>query len=305
MNLIKHDTNPGDLVKVQIPKRFEVHVNKAIADSVKLLTIQEFIQRTDFELDVESFDVLYFNINDELPVYLSDTILNWMGYEGETKTQKLGCLKTLSKNFTEGEDFFIYKNSAYKTWRKTEIKGAKISILKGLLPRPATGTAARSKKHIVIMPDVFKLLVMMLKTKNGRRVREYYISLEKLIKAYIIYQCEFLKLNYLEELQKIRTCGNIHTRRQSIKFLDIEITKKYKVGCVYFIQEELTRNIKIGWCWNLPRRLETLQVGNSQKLVVVKHELTQFPHEREKILHGFHEDHCIRGEWYSSIILQS
>ena len=39
--------------------------------------------------------------------------------------------------FTEGEDFFIYKNSAYKTWRKTEIKDSQVATLKDLLPRPA------------------------------------------------------------------------------------------------------------------------------------------------------------------------
>jgi len=191
MNLIKHDTNPGDLVKVQIPKRFEVHVNKAIADSVKLLTIQEFIRRTDFELDVESFDVLYFNINDELPVYLTETILDWMGYEGETKFKRKNCKELLKSNFTEGQDFFIYKNSAYKTWRKAEIKGAKVSTLKNLLPRPATGSAARSKKHIVIMPDTFKELAMTLRTKKGSQIRRYYITLEKLVKAYVCYQTLF------------------------------------------------------------------------------------------------------------------
>ncbi len=40
-------------------------------------------------------------------------------------------------------------------------------------------------------PNAFKASVMMLKTSKGSQIRDYYITLEKLIKAYVIYQALF------------------------------------------------------------------------------------------------------------------
>lgn len=61
---------------------------------------------------------------------------------------------------------------------------------------------------------------------------------------------------------------------------------------------EKTNNVKIGWCWNLPKRVQCLQIGNSQKLKVIKTEITQFPYEREQYLHQLYKNSHIRGEWY-------
>jgi hypothetical protein len=112
-------------------------------------------------------------------------------------------------------------------------------------------------------------------------------------------------LNFRKEMKKLRSLEHIrkYSRQQEIYYMDKEITNKYRVGCVYFIQETQTKNIKIGWCWNLPRRIQTLQVANSQNLTVVWKELTQFPYKKEQRLHLQHKDHHIRGEWYSADVL--
>jgi hypothetical protein len=56
---------------------------------------------------------------------------------------------------------------------------------------------------------------------------------------------------------------------------------------------------KIGYTFNLPERLQTLQVSNPIKLIVVKTELCQFPNIRETYLHKKYKHLCVRGEWFN------
>jgi hypothetical protein len=56
-------------------------------------------------------------------------------------------------------------------------------------------------RHILIMPDDFKKIVMRIPTKKGDQVRSYYVELEKLIKDYMNYQVQFLSRR--EELLEI------------------------------------------------------------------------------------------------------
>jgi hypothetical protein len=47
-------------------------------------------------------------------------------------------------------------------------------------------------KHILIMPDDFRMIVMRLPTKVGAQVCRYYVELEKIVKMYLEYQNRFL-----------------------------------------------------------------------------------------------------------------
>jgi hypothetical protein len=44
------------------------------------------------------------------------------------------------------------------------------------------------KTHLIVMPDAFRSLCMMINTDKGKQIRKYYITLEKLIKSYNLYQ---------------------------------------------------------------------------------------------------------------------
>jgi hypothetical protein len=81
-----------------------------------------------------------------------------------------------------------------------------------------------------------------------------------------------------------------------IKELDENLNKKYRVGCVYYIK--CGDYTKIGYTFNLPERLRTLQIGNPTELIVVKTILCQFPHIRERTLHLKYQQYHVRGEWY-------
>ena len=94
MSLITDKTQVSDLSQIQIPKCYETYVNKAIAASTGLLTMKEFIDITGFEVNAETFDILFMNINDEgIGVYINKIILDWMGYNGSEFKQSLIILK--------------------------------------------------------------------------------------------------------------------------------------------------------------------------------------------------------------------
>ena len=189
MEYITDKTQSNELSQINIPKCYAGYVNTAIASSVKLLTMKEFIDITGFEVDSKTFDILFMNINDEgIPIYINADMLNWMGYTGEEKLQKRNFKELLQQNF-EKSDYKLLKNTEYKTFIKNEIKGAELRTLN--FPEPAVGASARSKTHLIVMPEAFRHLCMMINTNKGKQIRKYYTTLEKLIKSYNLYQTMF------------------------------------------------------------------------------------------------------------------
>ena len=96
MEHITDQTTVADLSKIHVPKCYEKYVHKAIGSSVKLMTMKEFIDVTEFNIHAETFDILFMKINDEgIPIYIDNAMLNWMGYEGENKFRKKSCKELL------------------------------------------------------------------------------------------------------------------------------------------------------------------------------------------------------------------
>jgi hypothetical protein len=195
MNNITDKTTIDELTKIHIPKCYEKYVNKAIACSTKLLTMREFVEETEFNIHPETFDILFTNINDEgIPIYIDASMLEWMGYNGTAPKRKQLIKELLERNFEEDIDYKILKNNAYADFleeEKEKIKDTVLSIFNSNLPNPETGESARSVKHLVVMPDAFRHLCMMINTDKGKQIRKYYTTLEKLIKAYNLYQTIF------------------------------------------------------------------------------------------------------------------
>ena len=122
MDHITDKTQVSDLSQIHIPKCYENYVNKAIASSTCLLTIKEFIDITGFEVNAETFDILFMNINDEgIGVYIDETMLKWMGYNGDnTKFKMLSLKRHIERNFEENTDYKILKNKDYELFLNQE-----------------------------------------------------------------------------------------------------------------------------------------------------------------------------------------
>jgi hypothetical protein len=260
------------------------------------LTFNQFIKFNEIGLDEIKVDNFFHNLQNNIPIYMDETMIGYFGYSGSLKKQKQRLTDLIETNFIEYKDqlYYMYDNKDYTKYLENLEKTVDI---KGIYPPVPIGRGTSTTKHTLIMPKLFKSMLMMCQTIRGKRFRKAFIEMYDAFMLYFKFQCLYENLSIKEEYNKL--FSKEYTRRQSIIELDRTLAKKYKIGCVYFIQEELSKNIKIGWCWNLQRRLSCLQVSNSQKLFVIKSELCQFPYSREKELHKEYEIYHIRGEWYS------
>jgi hypothetical protein len=269
-------------------------------DGRQILTLKEFITATDFAIDEWSMDKFFHNIKDDVPIYMDHQTIEWFGYGGTFSLQKQKITNLLKKNFAEYENelWFEYSNKDYVKFYEENPNAL-------CYPDPTEFRGKNKTKHMIVELYVFKMLIMLANTKSKFRIMDYYITLEDLVKKYFEYQCEFYKLDRDSEYTEIVStqASKDYTRQMSVNQLERELNQKYRIGCVYFIQEQITKNIKIGWCWHLPTRLMELQVANSQFLTIKRSQLCQFPKQVEAQLHKIHDKHLIRGEWFTSDVL--
>jgi hypothetical protein len=277
----------------------------ATKDSLKvgrMLTLDEFIRYTKFQIDKYSMDKFYYNLNNDLPIYIDNSVIEWFGYKGTHDNQKLAIRKLLQNNFIEHKNkyWFEYSNTEYLGfYYKNQLENSELNTY----PNPTYFKGKNKTKHMIVHPVIFKNLLLLSDTKDKLRIYNYFITLENLIKKYHQYQCEFYKLNFENEYKNIMEMDhNIEYNKELTKFyLNKKLQDIYKIGYVYYIQEEESKNIKIGYTFNLDERLTQLQTANSQKLSVVKYEKCIFPRIREQELHKQYKNYHIRGEWFKNM----
>lgn len=185
-----------------VPQNLRQYVDRAISSSVSLLTIKEFITATNFAIDEESFNRLFTALDDNYPIYVDEAMLNWMGYEGEYKRQLLSLKNLLARNLSDME-YKILKNDKYAIYLEelgtqvgTALQSQQNTLFRIVIsninkfPFPSTGLS-NGKTHLILEPDTFRSLCMMINTERGKQIRQYYLTLERLVKAYTFYQSIF------------------------------------------------------------------------------------------------------------------
>ena len=182
----------------------------------RMLTIKEFIQFTDFMIDKYSMDKFYYNLSNDIPIYLDNSLIEWFGYKGKLLVQKEKIKNILQNNFAEYKDiyWFEYSNKEYsKFYDENSISlvsdienNSKNDQLNhenhhpnpelpdlNMYPNPTEFNGKNKTKHMIIHPTIFKHIVLMADTDKSMEIRNYYIMLEDLIKKYTQYQSETLK----------------------------------------------------------------------------------------------------------------
>jgi hypothetical protein len=61
--------------------------------------------------------------------------------------------------------------------------------INALYPPPQRGRGKANAKHLLIVPKLFKEMLMLCQTSRGKRIRRYYVDLEETISLYFKYQC--------------------------------------------------------------------------------------------------------------------
>lgn len=67
-------------------------------------------------------------------------------------------------------------------------------------------------------------------------------------------------------------------------------------GFIYLLQAG--SKFKIGKTTNIQKRIQYLQTGNAEKIVLLKTLYTQYPSQLEKELHGQYRQYRVGGEWF-------
>jgi hypothetical protein len=270
----------------------EILVQKAIAHNRNLLTFSEFIEVTEYKVDKYMIDKFFNSIKDDMPIYLDNDLIKWCGYAGELRDQKQNLLNLIKRY---GIKITKYNNNEFDKFRNSNLK------LSEYYPAVDRSNGKSKTIHILIMPKDLQLVLLILPTSIGHIIAEHYVNLSDLIKLYWRYQATFYSTKFENEIDKV--CKMKHnadySKLQKIKQLELDLEQKYRIGCIYFIYEDNDRDyFKIGWCYNLPDRMASLQTGNRRKLKVYKKYFTSFAYNEEQRLHNLFSKNRINGEWF-------
>jgi hypothetical protein len=146
-----------------------------------MLTIVEFIEVTKYPIDTFMIDRFWNTMEHNRLIYVDDELISWMGYSANTIAHRKAIFcKMLPQN---GIGYREYSGAEYKKWYKTN--GCNI------YPNPKEFTGKGRTKHLLLEPDCLRNIMMRVNTTKGDQVRKYYTDLEKLFKAYIIYQTQY------------------------------------------------------------------------------------------------------------------
>jgi len=259
-------------------------------------SIIDFIKDKNVVIDNKYFKLFWKTISAKNKwIYLSDEIIkNDMGYKKISHFYK----NTLRKKYKENIDFKEIKSN------DDLVKIYESLMSNQLYFKKSTHKRGKIKKYYAVTPKTFKMLFLQCRTSNGLSLCNYFIDLEQIFISYLHYQCRYNNLNIDSEIESLGNMNTIQEYSQSIRRRELEQKLKdiYRIGYVYFIQEEESKNIKIGYSYDMEARLAKLQTANSQLLRIVKHETCIFPNIKEKELHKKYAKYHIRGEWFKNML---
>jgi hypothetical protein len=286
--IIQEDNKTLDLNNINCPyikKAFE-----CVYNNVSGMTIKEFIKVSEFPIDNFMVDNFFNNLNDDIPIYITNELIEWCGFNAKSFDNKKREFNRILENFKEGKDFSYYSNKEYENYYEK-------SIYKNY-PNPIEFKGKNKTKHLILTVECFKMILMMLNTPKVYTIRKHYLMLEKLIFTYMKYQCLISGLNYRKEIDELKNFPHVkkYSKLQRLNELELKLREQYRVGVIYFITDgEFT---KIGYTFNLPERLSSLQTANPKELRIKKYYFVQFPYEEEQRLHLKYKSNRIRGEWF-------
>lgn len=162
-----------------------------------MLTIKDFIRISEFPVDNMLIDKFYNNIKYELPLLVTDELLEWMGYVGELNTRRLSFDKFLKSTDKTGSMYKKYtldeynkykiglRNQFHVAYRLHENDAKTEDIIEKIFPNQTSGNR---RMFTVINPELLECIMMMLQTNKGDEIRMGFITMKKLFNTYMSYQ---------------------------------------------------------------------------------------------------------------------
>lgn len=281
-----------DNIKCQYIKKIFNESN--MISNIDMLSIQDFIRKSEFPIDNFMVDKFFNNLNDEIPIYITNELIEWCGFNSQDFRHQKRDFNRLLDSFEENKDYWVYSNKDY-------IQFYKDSNYKHIYPHPDQFIGKNKTKHLILSIDCFKIILLRLNTSKSNIIKQQYIQIEKLFHIYMKYQCLIKNISYENEINKLKSIDHIkkYSQLNRIKELEYKLYIRHKVGVIYFICEKDNIDIvKIGYTYKLLDRLNQLQTAHYKELIIKHYYYVQYPDKEETRLHNLYKSKLIRGEWY-------
>ncbi len=214
-------------------------VQKALDYSLIPLDILKFIEVTNFNIDNFMIEKFWHSMKDDIPIYISREILEWMGYSGEFRKQRDTFKKLLKRHnipFTE----LTTEDKQCESF--TDIKKDMLCLSKAVISQ---------SKWLIMNSDDFKESVLILNTKNSGKIRKYYMSFEKLLKLNLLYTLKFreradkMQISSLETMMEEMRLERKQSEERSIKQEQLLLSSGYNLKELQEQKEEDTQKIDV------------------------------------------------------------
>jgi hypothetical protein len=176
-------------------KEKNIIIQTAIDSSYRMLNIEEFAKHSNMNVNDLFLNKLWYCFRADVPVYLSDELTLMFGYGGAIGTQRGALLKLMKRQeipfieLTNNDYEKFLSRQMYK--ENLEDKSNDDELISKIYPEFKFSNGKAKLKHILVLPENLKKLMMIVNTKSGDIVRSYYIALERLFEMYVKYQLEY------------------------------------------------------------------------------------------------------------------
>ena len=167
--------------------------NMTETNANKLMTVMEWVAATNYPIDKFALDKFWYSLQEGQLIYVDDALVQWMGYsDTEARKRKGRFVRLLVAEAKPGVDYYEFSNNEYITFLSDHEKTRKNSVsLIGDTDFYTPVDQSHGKnptKHLLLTPDCLRGVMLRLNTVKAGQIRAYYIALEKLFRAYVIYQ---------------------------------------------------------------------------------------------------------------------
>ena len=169
----------------------------------------DFIKFNKIDIDEMYVDKLFHNLQNKLPIYMNDKMIDYLGYAGDLKKQKEKLNNILSsKNFSKynGQLYFKYEAKEYIAFRSEKSESMKPpagDFTNDELYPLDDGKNASKTIHLLIMPRLFKEILMLCNTDKGKQVRSFYLNMVDVFELYTKYQNKLIVTSLEQKLDKM------------------------------------------------------------------------------------------------------
>ena len=150
------------------------------------MKFNDFITFNNIDLDSIMVNKIFHNLDNNIPIYMDQVMIEYFGYSGKLIDQRKRIYELIEANFLDyqGKLWWIYSNKKYIEYRKSLLSvctlnknSNKIADIDNMYPPTKTGRGKANAKHTLVMPKLFKEMLMICQTDNGKKVRRFYIDM--------------------------------------------------------------------------------------------------------------------------------